>query len=501
MSVSAIGGQSALAIQQLVSMRAQFDDLQRQLSTGQKSATYAGLGLNRGFTVSLNSQLSAIGGYDDTINSVGSRISLMNIALTRMTEIGSAVKSAIAQANTANNATGASAAQQTAQSALDELLGLLNTQFGGRYLFSGRATDTPAVESLDHILDGNGTQAGLKQLVSERNLADLGADGLGRLVIDQPTANSVSLSEDAVSPFGLKLASASSTLTNGSVSGPSGTPASLTVDLSGGNPNAGDNVVLRFDLPDGSSATVTLTATANSPPGANEFTIGATPGDTADNLQTALTAAIGKLAGGALTAASAVTASNDFFGADASNPPQRVAGPPFDSATALTTGSAADTVIWYQGETGSDSARSTATARVDQNLAVAYGARANETAIRALLQNVATLAAVTVSPSDPNASALSAALNQRLTANLNGNPGDQTISDIEVDLAGAQVSINAAKSRHQQTIGTLNDFLQQIQGVSNEEVGSLILALQTRMQASMQTTAMLFQTNLINYLR
>src|SRR3990170_4047558 len=181
MSVSAIGGQSALAIQQLVSMRAQFDDLQRQLSTGQKSATYAGLGLNRGFTVSLNSQLSAIGGYDDTINSVGSRISLMNIALPRMTEIGSAVKSAIAQANTANNATGASAAQQTAQSALDELLGLLNTQFGGRYLFSGRATDTPAVESLDHILDGNGAQAGLKQLVSERNLADLGADGLGRL--------------------------------------------------------------------------------------------------------------------------------------------------------------------------------------------------------------------------------------------------------------------------------------------------------------------------------
>ena len=84
MSVSAIGGQSALAIQQLVDMRAQFDDLQRQLSTGQKSATYAGLGLDRGVTVSLNAQLSAISGYDNTINNVMTRINLMNTALGRM---------------------------------------------------------------------------------------------------------------------------------------------------------------------------------------------------------------------------------------------------------------------------------------------------------------------------------------------------------------------------------------------------------------------------------
>ena len=58
-----------------------------------------------------------------------------------------------------------------------------------------------------------------------------------------------------------------------------------------------------------------------------------------------------------------------------------------------------------------------------------------------------------------------------------------------------------ATSRHQQTSATLQDYLQQITGVSNEEVGSQILALQTRMQASMQTTAMLFQTSLVNYLK
>ena len=63
MSVSVIGAQSGLAIQQLVNLRTQFDDLQRQLSTGQKSSNYAGLGLDSGMTVSLNAQLSAVSGY------------------------------------------------------------------------------------------------------------------------------------------------------------------------------------------------------------------------------------------------------------------------------------------------------------------------------------------------------------------------------------------------------------------------------------------------------
>ena len=95
------------------------------------------------------------------------------------------------QANGVSNGGGAQVAQQTALSSLDQLIGLLNSQAGDRYLFSGRATDQPAVETLDHILNGDGARAGLKQLISERNQADLGADGLGRLAISAPTATSV----------------------------------------------------------------------------------------------------------------------------------------------------------------------------------------------------------------------------------------------------------------------------------------------------------------------
>jgi flagellar hook-associated protein 3 FlgL len=499
MSVSAIGSPSQLAIQQLVNMRAQFDDLQRQLSTGQKSDTYAGLGLNRGVTVSLNAQLSAISGYGDTINNVMTRINLMNNSLSRMSDIGSAVKSAMVQNAYGANGSGASTSQKMALSSLDEMLGLLNSQAGDRYLFSGRATDQPAVETLDHILNGDGARAGLKQLISERNQADLGASGLGRLTIGG-TPTSVSLTEDAV-PFGMKLASVTSNLTNATITGPGAPPATVSIDLSGGNPNNGDAITLSFNLPDGTSANLTLTATTNSPPGPNQFTIGATPTATTANLKSALTTALGSLAGGALTAASAVSASNDFFSADANTPPPRVAGPPFDTASTMTTGSAADTVIWYTGEAGSDPARSTSSARIDQSTVVSYGSRANEAGIRGLVQNTATLAAVTVSPTNVNGADLSAALNQRLTANLSGTAGTQTITDIETDLATAQVSLKAAKDRHQQTSVTLSNFLQQIQGVSNEEVGAKILTLQTQMQASMQTTSMLFQTSLVNYLK
>ena len=51
MAVTGIGGSAALTLQSIVDMRNQLDDLQRQLGTGKKSDTYAGLGLDRGLTV------------------------------------------------------------------------------------------------------------------------------------------------------------------------------------------------------------------------------------------------------------------------------------------------------------------------------------------------------------------------------------------------------------------------------------------------------------------
>jgi flagellin-like hook-associated protein FlgL len=490
-------------VQSLVAMRAQLDDLQRQLGTGKKANTYAGIGLDRGLAVGLRAQVTAIASYQDTITTVDTTLKVAQTSLGRMDEIGKTVKSSTQFAPYDIDDSGQTTGQKNARAQLDELLNLLNTPVGDRYIFSGRALDRPATDALSRILEGDATHAGFKQVMAERNQADLG-DGLGRLVIPPPPGNVASVSEDvAGSPFGFKLAGVSSTLTNAVVAGPAGVPPAISVDFTAGVPNPGETIKFSLTLPDGSTEELTLVATASATPGTNQFTIGATPAATATNFQAALASEVGKLARTALSAASAVAAGNDFFAVDAANPPRRVAGPPFDTATALVAGTPANTVSWYKGELENppnDPARATAVARVDTALTVSYGMRATETAIRRTVQDIAIFAAATFSPSAPDDLARYQALTSRLGAGLAGGVGQQKISDISADLATAQATLGTAKDRHMENNAVLSNMLDHIENAPIEEVGAKILTLNTRLQASLQTTAMLFNTSLVNYL-
>jgi flagellin-like hook-associated protein FlgL len=500
-AISGIGPGSALVgqnAQALVNLQNRLEQLTTQLGTGQKSQDYAGLGSQAGLTVGLDAQLAALTGYGNAISLAGTKIGLVQNALS---EIGS-VNSGVLQAVTGSSpfvldSNGQTSAQSGAVSQLDAVLSALNSQSGGNYLFSGTAVKQPAVASTDAILNGNGAQAGLKQVIAERAQADLGTSGLGRLLIPPASGATVSISDDvAGSPFGFKLAGITSNLTGATVTGTSGAPPGMSVTL-GANPLNGDTIQFSLTLPDGSNQTVSLQATTVSPPGANQFTIGATPAATATNLQAALTNAVGNLARTALPAASAIAAANDFF---SSNPPQRVAGPPFGTATALVNGTSADTVMWYTGDSGSTPARSTALAQVGPSTTVAYGVRANEPALSNIVANIAALAATSYSPSDPNAAASYTALTERVAANLNGGSGTQSLADIQADLANAQTTINNANSVNQQTQNALTDMLQQIEGVSSNQVGAQILTLQTDLQASMEVTRLLSQLSLVNFM-
>ena len=114
-------------------------------------------------------------------------------------------------------------------------------------------------------------------MIAERQQADLGTSGMGRLVITSPTPTSVKVAEDvAGSPFGLKLSSVTSSLTGATVTGPAGSPAAVSVDLGATNPNPGDQVSFTFNLPDGTTESVQLTATNTTPPPTGSFAIGAT---------------------------------------------------------------------------------------------------------------------------------------------------------------------------------------------------------------------------------
>lgn len=497
-SIGGIGARSLLMVQSLVDMRAQLGDLQRQMATGKKSDTYAGIGLDRGLTVGLRSQLSAIGSYKDTIGNVGVRVNVANSALTRIGELGREMKAVAGQLNSSIQRT---TAKETAKNAVDEIIGLLNTQVGDRYIFSGLASDVSAVDTTNSVLYGDGIRAGLQQIINERNQADLGADGRGRLVITAPAATSVQVAEDVdPSIFGFKLANITSSLTGSTVVTPTGSPPAMSVDVGATNPNPGEQVTLTFNLPDGSIESITLTATTSATPGPNEFTIAATSGLTAANLQVAVASSVETLANTSLAAASAIKASDEFFNMDAANPPMRVDGPPFDTATGLIAGTSANTVHWYTGEAGSQPARSTATARVDQAITVSYGLRGNEEGIRWQLQHIAVMAVMPMSETDPDLQLKSTELSERLGLALGVPPGTQSVEEIQAELAGAQISMDAATERHVETKATLEDLLQGVEGVSTEEVAAKILTLQTRMEASLQATAMLYQTSILKYI-
>jgi flagellar hook-associated protein 3 FlgL len=722
MTISGIGTNLSPAVQSALNIRSQLDDLQRQLGTGVKADSFSGLGPQGGVTIGLNAQLAALSSYANTMATVGTRLTIAQTDLTQLSTIATTVQRSTVGTSFAIDSTGQTSAQQAAASQLDQMLSILNTPAGDRYIFSGTASTQPAVDTTDHILNGNGPAAGLKQVISERNQADLGANGLGRLVIppagpgaativgagatlspdkpangvgtvpsltnattlaslgittgdtisvsdgtstsshvvtntdtvgsliaalnagpaaatvslpttgpnaghlqvqggnststitlsdnnatpgtdiaqlgfsagntsfaptnlltqgltgqtltvtvganptqtiqfgtavgqvatlaqlqtklttvlagtatatvDQTSGNitltaanttdsitvggtvsaakfgiqalsaapttAVTVSQDvAGSPFGFKVASVNSSLTGATVSGPTGSLATVFVGFGATPPNNGDTIKLTLNLPDGSTQQVSLQATTTSPPGTGQFAIGTTPAATAANFQAALTTSVGTLAKTALSAASAMAAGGNFF---ASNPPLRVAGPPFATATALVAGTAANTVTWYTGENGSTPALSTATAQISPSLKVSYGMRANQQGISWLLQNVAVLAATTYQSTDPNASASYAALNQRVFGALSVPTGTQSVSDIEAGLAAAQTAMKSTSTQQAQTQNTLTDMLQQVQGINQNQVGAEILALQTTLQASLQITAKLSQISLINYL-
>ena len=116
------------------------------------------------------------------------------------------------------------------------------------------------------------------------------------------------------------------------------------------------------------------------------------------------------------------------------------------------------------------------------------------------MQNIAVFAATSYSGTDPNAAGSYEALQRRVATVLAQPSGQQRISDIAGDLAGVQTALKTGGDRHRQTKSTLEGLLNQVEGVTTEEVAAKILALQTSLQATLQSTALLLQTNILKYL-
>lgn len=331
---------------------------------------------------------------------------------------------------------------------------------------------------------------------------DAGAAALAGLtdgtVVNAP--NTVTLAEDvAGSPFGFKLSAVNSTLTNASFTGPAGVPPSISAQFTG-QPVAGETVRITLDQPDGTQHELLLVARATGPVSPGEFLIGADATETAANFETALADGVEAAAQRSLTAASHFQAANDFFNFDATNPPQRVDGPPFDTATAMIDATPANTIYWYQGEVSATSARASATVKVDDSISVSYGARADEPALRDVVKAFAAMSVMTFTPGDTAAPDTYEELKSRTNSVLSFTGASQSVETFVTELSVAKVTIGRTAERHTASLNTLQGVLDNTENADVYEVSAQILALQNRLEASLQVSVSLSRLSLVNFL-
>lgn len=495
-------GYSALSMQRadqsFRSLKTQLGDLQAQLTSGKRATSYAGLGADAIKSLSGRQTLASIQGYAANVTDARMRLGIMATGIGQIGKIANSLKISLSD-NYETTPIGQTSTIASAKDGLMQVLDVLNMQADGRYLFSGRSADKEPIVDYELIVNGDATRAGLKQMIAERQAADAGTNGHGRVTMT-PNASGITIAEDAPSglPFGIKIASASATgsgLTATTSTGPSAS-ASLGVAA---QPVAGDKVSLSLKLPDGSTTTLTFTAGSAGATGAgdpNGFAIGADAAATAANLRAVVQDAVAKVAAEKLPAASALSASQAFFAGSTNHPPVRVAGPPYDSATTTVAGTAADTVIWYLGDDDTTgSARETAPVRTGESASVAIGARANEPGFRTVLAALGALVGQTFPPNDASAQKRYAATTDAIADSIG-----ETTQAIVTEFATAKAGLDAARDRLGIAKNQVEDALAGVENADPNEVAVKLLATQTRLQASYQTTSVLSKMTLVNYL-
>jgi flagellin-like hook-associated protein FlgL len=489
--------------ERFVQMRAQLEDLQRQMATGRKADSFADLGVSRRISLDSRAKISALEGWNKTIEQGELRISVMTRSLEGFAKEALDGKSDARPGAYVPSANGQVPGQILARNRLAQSLDMLNAEVDGRYLFSGRTHDVKPVERLETILDGDGAgRVGATQMMNERRLADAGVADMGRLV-SGVAGTTVSLArEGANPPYGFTIRGAASQTPNVAATFVAGPPASMSFNVLA-NPEPGSRVSLQLDLPDGTTQTITLEARGVNVGGPPEtgFAIGATPADTALNLRASLDAAIQRETRTSLHSASAMIGARAFFAGSASNPPLRVPGPGFATAVAPPAPAAPNTtVIWYRGDDDpAVSARNTGPLQIAEGQVVAAGARANEEAFREGLAAFAAFATVNLNSSDPNSRDRYEALAERVRVAL-AFPTTQSPRDITVEIGAAEVAMKSARERHRTSLNVLETVRAGVEDAKDEEVASALLALQTRLQASYQTTSILTRLTLVNYL-
>jgi flagellar hook-associated protein 3 FlgL len=234
MSISAAGpadyGQMASLISDGAAVKQKLDQLTTQISSGLVSNSYAGLGSGAAVSLNLQPQIAALQTWQNNINQASSG---MQVTQTAMTQIQQIASNFLAQTSNleGGDSSEVDSVAASAQQALVQVAGLLDTQDGNTYVFAGQDTENPPVPTPDSILSSGfynqiaaqvgqlGTQGAPATAANTLAIASSNTTGTSPFsaYLSQPTANlqapTIQIGQGQSASVGL-LASGNSSVTS-----------------------------------------------------------------------------------------------------------------------------------------------------------------------------------------------------------------------------------------------------------------------------------------------
>ena len=141
-------GQSNYITNQILRLEGSYGDATTQSSSGLKSQTFSGIAGSTQNLLNLETQFSSITTQTTNAQDATYKINSISSALSGITDILTSARQNLSSAISNNGSSTSSGATESTelQSYLDELVGTLNTQYSGKYIFAGSADDKPPVD-------------------------------------------------------------------------------------------------------------------------------------------------------------------------------------------------------------------------------------------------------------------------------------------------------------------------------------------------------------------
>jgi flagellar hook-associated protein 3 FlgL len=131
-------------------VKTQLDTLTGQAASGLVSSSYAGLGASAQTALSLAPQIQSLATQQTAIDAVAGRMDVAQSALTQISNLASGLNAQIAGL-TDVTPTQIDSIALAAKSALQQVVGLLNSKSGSVYVFGGTDSANPPVPNADQI--------------------------------------------------------------------------------------------------------------------------------------------------------------------------------------------------------------------------------------------------------------------------------------------------------------------------------------------------------------